>query len=374
MTDGAPPVRVLCCISSLEGGGAERVMSTLASEFVAQGAAAAVVTFLPPTTRDYALDARVDRYSLDVGVGPATPLAAMRRNLTRIARLRARCAVWRPDVVLGFMESPNVSSIISARMMGCAVVVSERVDPRTYRLAQPWRALRRALYPLADAVVLQTESVAQGWARTFLSPDKISVLPNPLSLPVRTVPLPLSEREPVILAAGRLDEQKGFDVLIDAFSDIATTVPGIRLEIAGEGPARDALEARIAATGLGGRARLLGRVADLPDRAARAQLFVLSSRFEGFPNVLLEALAVGTPVVSTDCRSGPRDILGEHPLFPLVTAGDRVALARGIRDGLAAEKFPARAAAAGQIATRYSGPTVAARWLDLLTRVSGRAR
>jgi len=360
-------MRVLCCISSLEGGGAERVMATLANGLTSAGHVVHVVTFLPRAPGDYALDPRVGRHSLEVGTGAPTLLTSAARNLTRIARLRAVIRATAPDVLLSFMEAPNIVSILAARLERVPVVVSERIDPRAHRVGWPWRLLRRLLYPRADAVVVQTESVAAGWARGFVAQDRVHVLPNPLSLPVREAPRPSDQREPVVLAAGRLEQQKGFDTLIDAFRLVRRERPNLRLEIAGEGSERAVLEARAEQVGDG--IRLLGRVNDVADRAARATVFALSSRFEGFPNVMLEALAVGTPVAATDCPSGPREILQDSAAGILARPDDPEDLARAILRAAEPSQHAVRSAAALRIAARYTGDKITARWADVLRAV-----
>jgi len=163
---------------------------------------------------------------------------------------------------------------------------------------------------------------------------------------------------PVVLAAGRLTAQKDFPTLLRAF---ARLVPerDLRLMILGEGPDRAALEAEIEALGLGDRVALLGFQANPFSYMARARLFVLSSAWEGLPGVLIQAMACGTPVVSTDCPSGPREVLEGGRLGPLVPVGDAEALARAIMQTLdaplPAEILKARAAQYGlaPVSRRY---------------------
>jgi GalNAc-alpha-(1->4)-GalNAc-alpha-(1->3)-diNAcBac-PP-undecaprenol alpha-1,4-N-acetyl-D-galactosaminyltransferase len=365
------PMRCLLCISSLEGGGAERVMATLANELSACGETVALVTFLDPSPRDYAMAPGVERLTLGIGGGSPAVVASTRRNIMRIAGLTTIMRRWRPDVVLSFMEGANVVATVAAHVARRPVVVAERIDPREHRIGPSWTVLRRLTYPWADAVVVQTASVATGWAHTFLDPARVEVMPNPLSFPISTAPLRRADREPVVLAAGRLERQKGFDALIRAINRWSDAPPTGRLHIAGEGPERPALEALITELGIGDRVQLLGRVDDLRARMTRAACFVLSSRFEGFPNVLLEALACGTPVVSTDCRSGPADILLDSRAGILVPVDDEVGLARSIGAIVGAEDYAERAADAIAIASRYAGPISGARWRALLRRVAG---
>lgn len=373
--DQAPQsrLRILCCTSSLSGGGAERVMATLASEWSRAGQSVTLVTFLPPSVTDYAIAPEVVRETLDIGTGSPNWIASALRNIRRVIRLAKLARANRADVMLAFMESPNIASILAGAVAGVPVVVSERVDPRMWTPGLPWRLLRRALYPRAASVVVQTQGVAEGWAHTFLQPSRVVVLPNPVPLPSRTEPLAIKLRTPTVLAAGRLDRQKGFDVLIRAFASAPDISKRYVLEIAGDGPERAALNELAAKCGVDERVRFLGRVSDLGERMATARLFVLSSRFEGFPNVLLEALASGTAAVATDCMSGPRDILGDSGPFALVPVDDVKALADAMRNELANEDAD-RPLRARRIASAYDASAIAERWVKVLAHASTSSR
>lgn len=365
-------LRILCVTSSLRGGGAERVLAVLASEFVRKGHLACVTTFLPPSEQDYPLHPRVQRETLNVGTGSSGRIPSAIRNLRRASRLRTLIRQWKPDVVLSFMTTPSVVSIIAGMAEGVPVVVSERVDPRAYVARQPWRLLRRSLYPAARRVVLQTEGVASGWARSFLRNDQIVVLPNPVSSSVHETPLPMRDRDRLILAAGRLDPQKGFDVLLKAYAAASQRCDLPSLEIAGEGPERPILEALISELKIGHRVALLGRVKEIRERMRRAQFFVLSSRFEGFPNVMLEALSEGTPVIATDCMSGPREVLGTETTFPLVPAGDSTALAAALVRSHESPFTDEDAIAAKTLTLRFNIHEVGEAWLAALEEACAR--
>jgi glycosyltransferase involved in cell wall biosynthesis len=140
----------------------------------------------------------------------------------------------------------------------------------------------------------------------------VAVIPNPVSFPLpsdQPIAQPPNPRGCILLAVGRLHPQKGFDLLIAAFGQLAARYPNWNLYIVGEGNERQALEAQVAVLGLQGRILIPGRIGNLGDWYAAADLYVMSSRFEGFPNTLLEAMAYGLPVISFDCDTGPRDII-----------------------------------------------------------------
>ena len=200
----------------------------------------------------------------------------------------------------------------------------------------------RRLYPLADAIVAVSEGVAADTVNNArISADKVHVVRNPVitpdlyeqanaSLPASAVSDWLTNRtQPVALAAGRLTRQKDFMTLLQAVKQVNQTTP-LRLIILGEGRQREALEQFIAVAGLQQQVALPGFQANPYAWIQRADVFVLSSRWEGSPNVLTEAAALGVPVVATDCPSGPRELLQDGYYGPLVPMGNAQAMADAI--------------------------------------------
>jgi glycosyltransferase involved in cell wall biosynthesis len=257
------------------------------------------------------------------------------------------------------------------------VVVSERIDPTQYPLPPFWSALRRVFYPKAKAVVVQTP-VVRRWAEGFLRADSVHVIPNPVMAPsiapeqVRELPsaLELRQARRRVLAVGRLHAQKGFDLLIRAFAACRAEHPDWDLVILGEGQERANLESLAAELGVSSAVSLPGRVACPVTVMHRSDLFVLSSRYEGFPNVLLEAMAAGLPVIAADCPSGPSHIVRDGVDGLLVPPEDVDALARAMGALMGDPKRrEALRARAGEVTERFAVDRIMAGWGQLLRSV-----
>ena len=352
-------MRIALVLSSLACGGAERVATLLAGELAQRGHAMTLVTLDPRTPDFHAVPPHVERVAVDGPGSSRTIVHALANNVRGVAELARTLGRLRPDVVLSFGDTTNVKTLLATRIGGIPTVVSERVDPRTVDIGRAWSRLRRIAYPRAASVVVQTEGV-RAWAEQ-LNP-RVAVIGNPVAASVE----PDRARAHEIVAVGRLVPQKGFDVLVRAFATLATPW---RLTILGEGPARRELESLIDRLGVRDRVALPGEVHDVRARLRSAAVFVLASRFEGFPNALLEAMAEGTAIVATDCRSGPAEILRDCPSAALVPVDDAPALADALARMLADATLRDRCGTeARAVASRFSPATIASTWEDVLAR------
>ncbi len=309
-------MRLTLIIPSLGAGGAERVMTLLAQALAARGHEVSLLTLSGGEGEFFSGGAQVRRIRLNTTGDSRTAWEAVRANLARVQAIRRAVVASRPDAVLSFITTTNILAILACWRLPVRVVVSERVDPRQHRVGTSWEALRTLLYRQADVVVAQTADVAAWFRARLPATTQITAIPNPVILAEgESAELPVPR--PFLLAAGRLVHQKGFDTLIRAFALLARARPDIHLAVAGEGPDAEALRNLVSELDLTDRVKLLGAIHGLPTLMKQAEAFVLSSRYEGFPNVLLEALASGLPVVAADCQSGPREILrdGEYGLL-----------------------------------------------------------
>lgn len=335
-------MRIVGVIATLGSGGAERVMSLLASGWAARGDAVTLVTiddappFFPlhPSVRTLRLGLARDSGNL---LERASNVALRARALRRAVRELA------PDVCVSFIDRMNVLAVMATRGLGVPLIVSERVHPG-FVDPRGWRIVRDVAYRWADVVVAQTERTAQALRRPLGPP--IVTIPNPVTDPGEVTCARSSHR---IVAAGRLVRQKGFDLLLRAFASVAASREGWHVVIWGEGPERVALESLARQLGIDDRVHLPGRTPEVIRELRQADIFVLSSRFEGFPNVLCEAMSVGLPVIAFDCPSGPGEII-EHERDGLIVEPEDVgalsyALARLMDDPVERDVLGARARA-----------------------------
>lgn len=336
-----PQGGIAIVLHDLRGGGAERACLRLARGMVASGRQVELV-----------LVRREGVYLSDIPPGVELTVLDKPRVSQSIGALARHFHRTRPRAVLSALTHMNLATIAATRLSGSGarLVVSERnqISAKAREARDAWqRAVYRAVplaYRAADRVVAVSGGVAADLAQFGRLPDsKIRVIHNPVFDPdieaLAQAPLdhPFFEAggPPIIVAAGRLHNQKGFDVLLRAFA-MARAQIDCRLIILGEGPERARLSAQAEQSGLGYDIDMPGFCANPFALMARAGAFVLSSRWEGFPNALVEAMACGAPVIATDCPSGPREILQGGRIAPLVPVDDADALARALIATLAA--------------------------------------
>lgn len=316
-SERSAPIRRICfVVEALGAGGAERVISLLASRWAAAGWDVAICSFDHPSDPVYhPLDPRVRLLRIGDASRPSGRPARLLSLARRISRLRRTLLNDRPDAVLSFLTKINVLTLAASLGTQLRIVVSERNNPARQNAHPLWNMGLRLLLRRANAIVAQTRRAADrgGTGRR----NSIRVIPNPVAAPLAHPAVYDAEGPLRIVAVGRLTAQKGFDLLIDAFAPIARRHPRWSLDIWGHGDERASLADKISRAGMTDRISLRGVSAMQGGWAEGASAFVLSSRYEGFPNVLGEAMACGLPVVAFDCPFGPGELVcdGEDGLL-----------------------------------------------------------
>lgn len=315
-------MKILFYINTLANGGAERVMSCLATDFSENHHECVIVTSFP-TENEYDVGNNVKRISL---FSERLNCSFFKRNLRLTNRLRKHIKSEQPDIVIAFMAEPNFRAIIASLGLNNKVLVSVRNDPiREYPTAV-LRFLAKTLFRLADGIVFQTED-AKKWAPLRIQ-KKCRIIFNQISDSFYNVETVRYRRD--IVTTGRLTEQKNHKMLIRAFASIANKIED-NLIIYGEGELRGELEALVSELHMEKRIFLPGVTKDVAKTILSAKLFVLSSDYEGMPNSLMEAMAMGIPCISTNCPcGGPRMLFGELLADRLIACGDEKGLCEKI--------------------------------------------
>ncbi len=321
-------------LSDLRGGGAERVMLNIAYGFVEQGYFVDVVLARKEGSYLSQVDSQINLVDLNA--------KSLLRSTTLLSRyLRQE----QPIALLSALEDTNLVALLAKQLARVKIPLIVTVHNNLSQESHNATSLKRKyvpyiiplFYPLADAVVAVSQGVANDLKKLSLRSNNIKVIYNPIVTPELTKnvhkslehPWFATGEPPVILGVGRLNQQKDFLTLIRAFAKVRQQLPA-RLIILGEGEERSSLELLVKELNLNNDVALPGFVDNPYIYMAKAAVLVLSSGWEGFGNVLVEAMAVGTPVVATDCPSGPAEILENGKYGALVPVGDENKMAEAI--------------------------------------------
>ena len=300
-------MRILCMIPAMGPGGAERSMSYLVAHLAERHEVTMLTLESPDAVSFYPVPASVQVIRLDKLGGPG--LGRVLKVLSRPFHIRREVRARAPDVVVSFMDTMNVTAIVSCAGLDIPVVVSERNDPALHRIGRAKEVLRDRLYARAQLVVVQTERIARYFPKSLR--PKLRIIANPVpSAPAQARPDRFNRQGRLrLIAIGRLEPHKGFDRLIDAFARLAPGQPHWDLRILGEGPERPKLTDLIRARALEGRVELPGVVKDVWSELSGSHLMAFPSRYEGFPNALAEGLAAGLPAIGRKGVSGVEDLI-----------------------------------------------------------------
>ena len=368
-------MRLMFAVTTMTAGGAERVAATLVNHWTANGHKVALITVASTDLDFYPLDERVTRIALDLGQSTKTWRNFILVNLRRIRKLRSAICDFKPEVILSFLDTTNLRMLLASIGTGIPVIVSERIDPTQNPVGRIVKFLRCLLYKRASGVVVLTPGIAR-WAGSFVREEAIYVIPNPIGPQFCKNGQPEPARHGNrIIAIGRLEKQKGFDMLLKAFAQCVQQHAGWTLKIIGEGSERERLQELAAALHIADRVSWVSAVKQPEKELRRSDLFVLSSRYEGFPNVLVEAMACGLPVVSFDCPSGPGEIIHDGEDGLLVRPNDIDALAQAIVRLMSAEDERRRLGEnAARVVERFGLPRIAGMWTKVFERALGSGR
>ena len=350
--------KIVIITRNMVGDGAERVIAQLSNYFAAQKKQCSIIT----------LNDDEVFYKLDPSIA-VLPVGQKHENklldkFLRYRQVRKMVLEQKPDLVLSMPEEIGIYVLLALLGTKIPTYVSERNNPWVMPDVKVTRILRTLMYPFAKGIIFQTEM-----AKSFF-PDSIQKKGVVLKNPVDAQRIPAQyrgEREKVVVAAGRLSEQKNMPLLIRSFARFSPNHPEFKLRIFGEGELREELTALAESLKVADKVELPGRSTALLEKMNSAAMFVLSSDYEGMPNVLLEAMCMGMPSISTDCPSGgPKELIKDGVNGLLIPVGDVDALHQAM-EKMADSGFAAQMAeAAYRIRAELTSPEIFVSWYRYL--------
>ena len=349
--------KIMFLISSLSGGGAERVAANLCNALCNKYQICLVTLF--GREEVYSLHDEVQRFRfsdyLDCLPFPAQKLRKLPGHFLRLLWLKKIKQQYDPQITVSMLSLPNLLNVLCGDDLK---IVSERADPQ--KIGGKYYKYARFSLGRADHVVFQSHSVQRMFPEHVIA--KSSIILNPVSVKCEAVHAP-SKR---IVTAGRLTNQKNHRMLIQAFHKFYQRHPEYKMDIFGNGPLRADLEQEIRSSGLEQSVSILDFSTDLHNEIRNAEMFVLSSDYEGLSNALLEAMMMGLPCISTDCAGSDEVIQdGVNGLLTLVGNSDAMAAAMCLFSENA--EFRSRIAAAGKASSaRFCTSAVTNQWISLI--------
>ena len=316
-------MKIMFCLGSMRKGGAERVVANLSNAFSKNHDVNIVVTI--PGESMYELNDNIKYFSLDKCNKKNNFIS---RTISRIFRLRKIIKEINPDVIVSLLPEPTYRLMIAKIFLDKKTIISVRNDPNVEYNTFFKKMLVKLLYTKADGFVFQTEDAKKWFSKKIQ--DKSTVIPNPINENFICEPYD-GEREKTIVTVGRLNVQKNQKLLIDAFYEVSKIYEDYILKIYGSGPLQENLQNQINRLNLNDKVTLMGQSDNIKQEIYKAGMFVLSSDYEGMPNALMEAMALGLPCISTDCPIGGSKYLIKSGVNGLLTpVNDKEKLTKSI--------------------------------------------
>lgn len=350
--------KIIFFAGKMQYGGAERVISILANYFSEVGYDVEILQYYKSDCV-YDIDSRVHITMVEAETGSNSIVC----NMVWIRQYIKKSA----EIIISFMASFNMLMIIAAIGLGITIIVADRSNPYCVPANKVLRKLRDFLYEFADGVVFQSLRNQKYFSKRIQ--NKSTVIFNPVNLGEKTGLALKTEHKKEIVSIGRLMPAKNHDMLIDAFAAIHQDYPDYELSIYGYGDLKVKLEAKCVKLGIGDCVHFPGSVKNIHERIISADIFALTSNYEGMPNGLAEAMCLGLPVISTKV-SGAIDLINEENGI-LIDIGDTKQLEDAFRELLENdEKKNILAIEAVKLADKLSVEKIAGYWIDFINKCS----
>ncbi|PCJ95909.1 MAG: hypothetical protein COA50_08090 [Flavobacteriaceae bacterium] len=336
-------LKIAFLINKLGAGGAERVVTTLANK-LSEYFTVYIITF-SKNEPFYRLKKEIQVIPCFKQIKSSENfIEAIKSNYLLLRQIKFIIKTNKINVLIGFMTTANVLATVVAKLNNIPVIISERNNPKKQSIPKFWKLLRNITYPFANYLVVQTSQIQHYFAKKIRK-DRLLILPNPISSELTLNRDIKAIKQNILLNVGSLTEQKGQDILIKAFA--LTNIDDWQLVIVGEGPKREKLEILIKELGIEKNVTLLGRIKEVHKMYNTSKIFAFSSLYEGFPNALIEAMYFGLPCISTDCPTGPSELIENEVNGYLTPLNDARELAEKLKllmhDGKKRDLFGTRA-------------------------------
>lgn len=306
-------------IGALTAGGAERVVSTLSNKLLENYEVHIIA--LTKSTPFYKLDNSIKLFYCREQFQPSSNIYhAVKANFLLYKTISNYLKKEKINLVIGFITSANILAILASRKNKIPCIISERNYPKKSNTQLQWRTLRKLLYKKADFLVVQTDKIKEQF-EPIMASNKIVILKNPIAPELSQARDANFEKENIILNIGRLTNQKAQDLLIKAFANVDNT--NWKLLIVGKGEKEKEYKQLIKSLKLDDKVSLLGQTKDIAHFYNKSKIFAFTSLFEGSPNALIEAMHFGLPCVSTDCPTGPSELIKDGHSGYLIPIGDQ---------------------------------------------------
>ncbi len=271
------------------------------------------------------------------------------------------------SMVIGFTSTANLYAVAVSKLRGIPSIISERIHPQFFGFGKVMKLIRYLVYSNTNVLVVQTQAI-YNYFRKFIKANKLIIIKNPIDpklAEARNLKMP---KKNIVLNVGRLVEQKNQMLLIKAFSKIKA--PGWKLEIVGDGPLKPELDKCIKELNCNGSIELSGNIENIADKYNNASIFAFTSNYEGFPNALTEAMYFGLASISTECISGPSELINHGENGFLIPVGNQLQLEEKLK--LLIENEDTRYSinrAAVESSKKYEIGIITKQWKELINRL-----
>lgn len=359
--------KIAFIIPSLNSGGAERVTSILAN-YLSKDFDILIITFSSNNYLGYKLNSNISFLNCSLkNSNSANFLSAINNNLKIIKSIQSVLSKHKVDLVVSLTTTANILALISCKKLKTPCIISERANPYVYKPNRFWTVLRKIYYPKASYLVVQTSFIKDFYSKLFKSLT-IKIIANPISGDLLLKKTNSINKEQIILNVGRLDKNKSQDLLIRAFANI--DYGDWSLVFVGEGNQKDNYVQLAKDLNINEKVKFIGKSNKVEDYYNTSKIFAFTSQSEGFPNALLEAMYFELACISTNCKTGPSELISQNENGVLIPVDNQKELERELELLLSNSKLQKEyGRKAHESVLKYKPEIICKEWLGLIKNI-----